>query len=181
MPGGAGFAQRVGQLGIAVFNEALRILEICPENCDRSCYRCLRSYKNKFEHDLLDRQLGASLLRYLIYGSYPTLEPSRLETSTDLLYQDLHRQNLEGVVIERSRIMTLAGFGAVTAPIYVKRTDGSEFIIGLHGPLTPDDPPDATLRELKEFCPSISVLLCDELVVRRNLPTATSRLISQIV
>lgn len=180
LPGGAGFAQRVGRLGLDVFNEALRILEICPENCDRSCYRCLRSYKNKFEHDLLDRQLGASLLRFLIDGSYPTLSLNRLEASTELLYQDLHRQNLEGVIIERNRIMTLSGFGAVTAPIYVRRQDGSEIIVGLHGPLTPDDPPDATLREVKEFCPSIPVLLCDELVVRRNLPTATSRLIFQI-
>src|SRR5205085_5420050 len=51
LPGGAGFAQRVGNLGLAVFEDALQILQHCPANCDRSCYRCLRSYKNKFEHD----------------------------------------------------------------------------------------------------------------------------------
>ena len=71
LPGGAGFAQRVGELGLDVFKEALHVLETCAENCDRSCYRCLRSYKNKFEHDLLDRHLGASLLNYLINGNYP--------------------------------------------------------------------------------------------------------------
>ena len=49
LSGGAGFARRVGELGLAVFEEALRILEACPERCDRSCYRCWRSYKNKFE------------------------------------------------------------------------------------------------------------------------------------
>src|SRR5260370_9537956 len=49
LPGGAGFAQRVGKLGLAVFAEPLRILEQCPANCDRSCYRSLRSYTNKFE------------------------------------------------------------------------------------------------------------------------------------
>ncbi len=180
LPGGAGFAQRVGGLGLVVFEEALRILEKCQENCDRSCYRCLRSYKNKFEHDLLDRHLGASLLRFLIHGAYPTLDSGRLAASTDLLFEDLRRQNLEGVTIERNRVITLSGFGTVTAPIYAKRADGSEFIIGLHGPLTRDDPPDDTLRNLKEFCPSIPVLLCDEIVIRRNLPTATSALISQI-
>jgi Domain of unknown function (DUF1998) len=42
LPGGAGFAKRVGDLGLVVFEDALRILEDCPENCDRSCYRCLR-------------------------------------------------------------------------------------------------------------------------------------------
>lgn len=180
LPGGAGFAQRVGELGLVVFEEALRILESCPESCDRSCYRCLRSYKNKFEHDLLDRHLGASLLRFLIHGSYPTLDSGRLAASTDMLFEDLHRQNLEGVTIERNRILTLSGFGKITAPIYVKRADGSEFIIALHGPLTPDDPSDDQLRDLKEFSASLPVLLCDEIVIRRNLPTATSNLISQI-
>jgi ATP-dependent helicase YprA (DUF1998 family) len=180
LPGGAGFTQRVGQLGLAVFDEALQVLELCPDTCDRSCYRCLRSYKNKFEHDLLDRHLGASLLRFLIHGSYPTLDSVRLAASTDMLFEDLRRQNLDGVTIERSRPMKLPGFGSVIAPIYVRRTAGSEFIIGLHGPLTPDDPSDPVLRELKEFCPSVSVLLCDEIVVRRNLPAATSRLIQQI-
>lgn len=180
LPGGAGFAQRVGGLGLVVFAEALQILENCPEKCDRSCYRCLRSYKNKFEHDLLDRHLGASLLRFLIHGTYPTMDPGRVAASTELLFEDLRRQNLEGVTIERNRILSLPGFGSITAPIYATRPDGSEFIIGLHGPLTPDDPPDSTLRDVKEFCPSIPVLLCDEMVVRRNLPTATSNLISQI-
>lgn len=180
LPGGAGFAQRVGGLGLLVFEEALGILVNYPENCDRSCYRCLRSYKNKFEHDLLDRHLGASLLRFLIHGTYPTLDSRRLTASTELLYGDLRRQNLEGLTIERNRVLTLPGLGTITAPIYARRADGSEFIIGLHGPLTPDDPPDDKLRDAKESCPSIPVLLCDEIVVRRNLPTATSVLISQI-
>jgi len=180
LPGGAGFAKRVGQLGLTVFEEALQILELCPDNCDRSCYRCLRSYKNKFEHDLLDRHMGASLLRYLLHGSFPTLNPTRLAASTTMLFEDLHRQNLDGVTIERGHSMSLPGFGRVTAPIYVKRANGPEYIIGLHGPLTPGEPSDPALRELKEFCPSVAVLLYDELVVRRNLPAATSRLIQQI-
>ena len=180
LPGGAGFVRRTGELGLDVFQAALDILEQCPENCDRSCYRCLRSYKNKFEHDLLDRHLGASLLRFLVHGTYPRLDSERLIASTDLLFEDLIRQNLEGVTIERDRVLTLPGFGTVTAPIYAKRLNGSEFVIGLHSPLTPDDPPDKGLRNLKEFCPLIPVLLCDEIVVRRNLPRATSDLISQI-
>ncbi len=180
LPGGAGFVRRVAELGLNIFEIALEILESCPENCDRSCYRCLRSYKNKFEHDLLDRHLGASLLRYLIAGTYPTLDPKRLGKSTDLLFEDLQRQDLEGVTLERNRIITPPGLGTVTAPIYVTTDDGARFVIGLHGPLTPDDPPDEGLRDLKEYCTSIPVLLCDEIVVRRNLPSATSSLISRI-
>jgi ATP-dependent helicase YprA (DUF1998 family) len=180
LPGGAGFARRAGQLGLTVFEDALRVLAECPENCDRSCYRCLRSYRNKFEHDLLDRHLGASLLRFLIHGNYPTSDSSRLAASADLLFEDLHRQNLEGLTIERNHPVTLPGFGTVIVPIYVRGTDGSEYIIGLHGPLTPDDPPDPVLRDIKESCPSIHVYLQDEMVIRRNLPAATSHLISQI-
>ena len=180
LPGGAGFAQRAGKLGLTLFEDALEILEVCPEDCDRSCYRCLRNYRNKLEHDLLDRHLGASLLRFLVCGSYPTLAPGRLASSTDLLFEDLRRQGLEGVSIERSYPLTLRGFGAVTAPLYLKLAAGAEFIIGLHGPLTPDDPSDAALRAIKEFSPSILVLLYDEMAVRRNLPAVTSHLIAQI-
>ena len=180
LPGGAGFAKQVGELGLAVFEEALQILEECPDDCDRSCYRCLRSYKNKFEHDLLDRHLGASLLRFLIHGSDPTMDSGRIESSTTLLFEDLRRQDLDGVAVERHHIMALPGLGTVTAPIYVKRADGHKFIIGLHGPLTPDTPPNDALREVRESCPSVSVLLCDELVVRRNLPGATRLLIAEI-
>ena len=180
LPGGAGFAQRAGKLGLTLFEDALEILEVCSEDCDRSCYRCLRNYRNKLEHDLLDRCLGASLLRFLVRGTYPTLDSGRLASSTDLLFEDLRRQGLEGVTIERSYPLTLPGFGALTAPLYVKQAAGAEFIIGLHGPLTPDDPPDAALREIKEFCPSIPVLLYDEIAVRRNLPAVTSHLIAKV-
>ena len=180
LPGGAGFAKQAGELGLAAFEGALQILEECPDNCDRSCYRCLRSYKNKFEHDLLDRHLGASLLRFLIHGSAPVMEPGRLESSTTLLFEDLRRQDLDGVTVERNHLMALPGLGTVTAPIYVRRADGHEFIIGLNGPLTPGTPPNAALGEVRESHPSIPVLLSDEIVVRRNLPAATRSLIAEI-
>lgn len=180
LAGGAGFARRVGKLGLVVFEEALRNLEICPEKCDRSCYRCLRSYKNKFDHDQLDRHLGASLLRFLIYGHYDGLDSNRMEASTDLLYEDILRQGLEGVTIKRNYLTALPGVGAVRVPIYVKQVAGSEVIIGLSGPLAPDEPADSNLRKIIRNGSSVPVLLYDEIAVRRNLPTVTSRLIAGI-
>ncbi len=180
LPGGAGFARRVGDLKIAVFDEALRILENCPENCDRSCYRCLRSYKNKFEHDLLDRQVGASLLRYTLGGTIPALDDNRINRSTDLLFEDLSRQDQPGLRIYRNKPVKVAGIGEVTSPICIERSDGSQFVVAVHGPLTPDYTHDKRIRDLKEYCPSIPVFLCDEIVIRRNLPTATSQLISLV-
>ena len=179
LPGGAGFAQQVGKLGMAVFEDALGILEDCPENCDRSCYRCLRSYKNKFEHDLLDRYLGASLLRYVIHRSAPILDPSRLAASCDLLFEDLRRHGLPGVTIERDYEMSVPGIGDLRAPIYVEAS-GVRLIVGLCGSLTPDCPADPSLTEVKEFCPSVVVELLDEMVIRRNLPSATSGLLEKV-
>jgi ATP-dependent helicase YprA (DUF1998 family) len=180
LPGGAGFAQRVGRLGLDVFEDALEILEDCPESCDRSCYRCLRSYKNKFEHDLLDRHLGASLLRFVLRGEAPTLDASRLERSTNLLFQDLQRHGVAGLSLDRDKLLSIPGLMEVTAPILASSGPGRQFVIGLHGPLTPDEPSDPALRELKEFSATVPVILVDELVVRRNLPSATAVLLDRI-
>ena len=180
LPGGAGFAQRVGRLGLPVFNEALRILENCPDCCDRSCYRCLRSYKNKFEHDLLDRQIGASLLRFLLTGVVPMLDPARAERSTELLFQDVQRQGLDRLTFERNKEVSIPGLPPIRAPIFATKNDGTNFVIGLHGPLTPDDAPNDNLREFKEYSAALPVVLIDELVVRRNLPAATSDLIAKL-
>jgi ATP-dependent helicase YprA (DUF1998 family) len=180
LPGGAGFAQRVGHLGLVVFEEALRILENCPDNCDRSCYRCLRSYKNKFEHDLLDRQLGSSLLRFLLTGDSPTLDTARVNRSVDLLFQDLERQGLSGLALERNGSVSVPGLQNATAPILATKGNGTRFVIGLHGPLTPDEPVDEAIRELKEYSAALPVILIDELVVRRNLPSATSHIIAKL-
>ena len=108
------------------------------------------------------------------------MDSGRLAASTDLCFEDLCRHNLLGVTIERNHPMNLPGFGSVTAPIYVKQDSGAELIVGVHGPLTPDEPSDPILKEVKEFCPSVPVILVDEMVIQRNLPTATSQLISQI-
>jgi hypothetical protein len=179
LPGGAGFSQRVGRLGLAVFEEALRILEDCPDSCDRSCYRCLRSYKNKFEHDLLDRHLGASLLRFALYGTAPSVDPARLDRSTDLLSEDLVRHGIESLSVERRAAVSVPGAGDVTAPILITTPVG-QCIVCLCGPLTPGEPSDETLRDLKEYSTTVPVITVDELVVRRNLPAATTDLLSKL-
>jgi ATP-dependent helicase YprA (DUF1998 family) len=180
LPGGAGFAPRVGEIGLGVFEDALALLENCPDNCDRSCYRCLRSYKNKFEHDLLDRHLGASLLRFVLQDTPPTLNEDRLTRSTNLLFEDLLRHGIDGITVGRSETMSAPGLGEVVAPIAITKHDGTHLVVGLHNPLTPDDPADSGLRDLKEFSPALPVVIIDELLVRRNLPTATAKLIKRI-
>lgn len=177
LSGGAGFAQRVGKLGLAVFEDALGILQNCPANCDGSCYRCLRSYKNKFEHDLLDRHVGASLLRFILHNEVPAVSPDRLERSTELLFQDLERQGVDGLTLARNATISVPGLSDVTAPILATTSGGRSIVIGLHGPLTPDAFDDDALTHLKEFSLAVAVVPVDELVVRKNLPSATASLL----
>jgi len=180
LPGGAGFARRVGDIGLPIFEDALKLLEECPDNCDRSCYCCLRSYKNKFEHDLLDRHLGASLLRFVLNNAAPTLNPDRVARSTNLLFEDLDRQDIQGLTLERDKKILVPGLGEVVVPILVTKASGVQFAIGLHGPLTSSEPTDVNLKDIMEYATSLTVHLEDELVVRRNLPFATQKLIENL-
>ena len=179
LAGGAGFARRVADLGVGVLEDATRLLEECPGGCDRSCYRCLRSFKNRFEHGLLDRHLGASLLRYLVVGEEPKLDRRRMEQALDQLHTDLSRQGLDGLEFLRGQRTEIPGIGLVDAPI-LARSDGRETIIGVHGPLTPDHPDDPLLLAAKEYGTAIPVLLVDEIVISHNLPAASKGVIDAI-
>jgi ATP-dependent helicase YprA (DUF1998 family) len=181
LPGGAGFSRRVGQLGLGLFEEALGILESCPDKCDRSCYRCLRSYKNKLEHEHLDRHLGASLLRYLLKGTLPELGQERFKGSIEYLFEDLKRQGEGSVCFRLENHMEIPGLGAVQVPtIVATRNDGAVFVIGLEAPFTPDHSSDNVLNDLKEYGTALVLFLEDEVEVRANLPRVTSRLMKKI-
>ena len=179
LSGGAGFSRHVNELGDKLFHRALEILKDCPEHCDRSCYRCLRSYKNKFEHGQLDRFLGATLLQYMLDGGEPVLDIERLSAVANLLYDDLLQQNRGNFTITRNAPLNVPELGKVIAPILIAGDSGSELVVAVHGGLTPDYAPNAELRELAEYSLT-PVHLVDETMIRWNLPTATKRVLKQI-
>jgi len=179
LAGGAGFARRIGDFGVAVFEDTIRLLESCPANCDSSCYRCLRSFKNRFEHAMLDRHLAASLLRFLVRGEEPVLDKARLEAAADRLYEDLSRQGHADIEFRRNAPIDVAGIGVIEAPILV-HSGGRDHIIGVHGPLTPDHASDEALRNAKEYGSVVPVVLVDEIVISRNLPRASQQVIESI-
>jgi len=174
LPGGAGFARRVGEMGLDVFRDALGILEGC-RNCDVSCYRCLRNYQNKFEHELLDRRSAARLLRYLLDGEIPLADLSKTD---ELLYQDLLRQRATGINFKRNERIEVPGIGELVAPILAERVGGSRFVVASNSFLTPDTAPTRELEEMKEF--SGNVILKDDLLIRKNLPQATLEVIRKL-
>ena len=179
LPGGAGFTQRIGERGRQVFDNALALLEDCPSDCDRSCYRCLRSFKNRFEHDLLDRHVGASLLRYLLEGTEPSLDETRLDSSGHRLFTDLERMDVAGVEFSRNTTVSLPGLGMINAPILARHTAG-ESIIGLHAPLTPGFAADGNLRRIADSDTVLRVRLINEILVTKNLPRASQQVLSMI-
>lgn len=179
LPGGAGFSGQLAHRGEELFQRALTLMKTCPENCDASCYRCLRSFKNKFEHGLLDRHVGAELLAYLISGEMQPFDPRRIKASTLLLHQDLERQ-ADGVQFGLDIDVDVPGMGSVTIPILATRSDGERFAIALAGGLTGDHPADPRIVEMRENWPDLLVIPVNELLVRGNLPAASLSVLSEI-
>lgn len=171
LPGGAGFAGQVAHQTTELFERALKLMKTCPEDCDASCYRCLRSFKNKFEHTLLDRHVGAELLDYLISGEMQPFNPARIKASTRLLHQDLERQ-ADGVSFKADVEINVPGVGPIMVPLLAEHRS-KRFAIALAGALTGDHPADPNLVKLREHSTEITVIPVNELLVRGNLPTAT--------
>lgn len=174
LAGGAGFTRRVAELGDGVLKATLDRLEHCPAGCDQSCYRCLRSFRNRFEHGLLDRKVGGSLLRYLLYGTMPTLDADRLELSTSRLYNELVGRKIPDVTLERNAQVAIAGIGTVTAPILATKGD-RRYIFGVHSPMTPHLAADPLLNNAMEFQAAVPVHLVDDIEIIRSLPNASLR------
>lgn len=179
LPGGAGFSHQAADLGRKLLEKALERLQSCSADCDASCYRCLRSYKNKLQHPELDRHVGAALLEYLLGGAEPTLSPRRIERSTDLLFADLKRQDLDGVGLERDVDVKIEDVGTIRAPILVTAR-GRQTIVALSNPLAPGRLLQTGLQEIADLSGTIAVRPVDELHVRHALPDATSTLIHDL-
>lgn len=177
LPGGAGFSSQLADQGLELLHLALKLMKSCPENCDASCYRCLRSFKNKFDHSLLDRHTGTQLLEYLLNGERPTFSPERMRIATTLLYHDLLRQPADRAKFALGASVQADG-ATLTAPILAE-VGQHKFIIALSGPLTDEHPVDAAIDQLRS-AGNIAVIVENELVVRSNLPHATRSVLQKL-
>ena len=175
LAGGAGFTRRVHGYGRSIFENALDRLDTCPADCDASCYRCLRSFRNRFEHGLLDRKVGAALLRYVLYGTMPTLDDVRMNQSIDKLLADLQGRDIDGIEFLKNEALDIDGLGTITAPI-LARGKGRDRIFYIQSPLTRDAPPTQDLWDAKELG-GVPVYPIDDLIIMRNLPVASQKVL----
>ena len=180
LPGGAGFSRQLADRGLELFQRALIIMKTCREDCDSSCYRCLRSFKNKFEHGQLDRHVGAELVEFLLTDHMQPFNPERIDASTKVLMLDLERNADRGVTYQRNAVVSVPGMGDVTVPILATRSDGVQTVIALAGPLTEEHPSDPRLAEMREKW-DCEVVPVNELLVRGNLQTATRKVEEQVL
>ena len=179
LPGGAGFASQFANRSLELFRLAFQLLRKCPADCDASCYRCLRSFKNKFEHRLLDRHVGVELLNYLITGQNHGFNNQRLRNSTKLLFNDLQRRNEGAITFWLNKRLDYGRGKTAIAPI-VAECKGEIFVITLSGPLTTDHPADPQIVELRDSEAQYRIIVENELVVRGNLPHATRSVYRQL-
>jgi ATP-dependent helicase YprA (DUF1998 family) len=66
VPGGAGYARRIGEDFDRVLPAALATVSDCECGPETSCYECLRSYSNQPYHDLLSREAALRILEQLM-------------------------------------------------------------------------------------------------------------------
>jgi ATP-dependent helicase YprA (DUF1998 family)/Zn finger protein HypA/HybF involved in hydrogenase expression len=71
LAGGAGYAELAAKYFHGIINDTLALLEGC--SCDSSCTECLDHFHNQHLKRALDRKLGASLLRFGLYGTIPAV------------------------------------------------------------------------------------------------------------
>jgi hypothetical protein len=175
LPGGAGFSHLLADIGVDLFKHALYILKNCADGCDSSCYRCLRSFKNKFDHPLLDRYVGASLIEYLLTGNNPSYEPNRLMKAAEILCEDLKRCADEGFQYKLYEKIELEGSNEYVVPIQaINKATGEICIIHVTPPLIDHQAFDVGVLSMWSNNIVHNYLPINEALVMHNLPAATN-------
>jgi hypothetical protein len=170
LPGGAGFSREVARDGIALFQTAKRIMESCEEDCDFSCYRCLRDFRNRLDHGLLDRHVGMALVDYLLNGSLGDFNEKRLRQSSGLLYEDLRRQPFPGRLLKQLGDFTDEEGSQHVQPIEIIDSRKGAFILSVSNPISCELNP----RDIVGPNGPATLIPVSEMVIRRNLAAASS-------
>jgi hypothetical protein len=117
LPGGAGFSRTAALDPLRLLQKAQAIMARCEGHCESSCYRCLRTFRNRLDHSLLDRHIGASFVDFLLTGSASDFSTKRLTSAAKVLVDELARHYQTGYTFHRADvpgfIIKVVGAGGV--------------------------------------------------------------------
>jgi len=99
--GGAGFVRAAAEQPGHLLDRTHDLLTACT--CQQSCYNCLRSYQNKWEHAFLDRHLAADLLTYCTNGSLPYIRAEQEKHLLDAMAVEMRDAGYDAIV-DRSSV-----------------------------------------------------------------------------
>ena len=82
MPGGSGLIDQLIENWVSLIESGIDALKNCEGNCEKSCYDCLRTYRNMFFHPQLDRSTAVEMLEKYKYKPRLdiTLDPSTTQS-----------------------------------------------------------------------------------------------------
>lgn len=179
LPGGAGFAKQAAKRPLELFQRALEVMGRCPEGCDLSCYRCMRTFRNRIDHSALDRFVGVALATFLLTGELPTFNGKRIERATQSLLDDLRRHALPGENAGRLPNIVDRNGREHVAPLLVVSAKGKAIVVSVRNPLEEVSEPCLMPAFLADGKSAVLVQL-SELLVRQNLPQATKRVMDLV-
>lgn len=157
LSGGAGYASQVGLRVSDLIESTQHVMDDCPEQCERSCYRCLRSYENRILHERLDRRLAGELLRTIVSRALP--EPRSIAEQVQQLTPLAKFLKLAGVSTE------LQGQQANTsAPLLVHTPNGRSISVGVRSVLRDPHSASHALDHRRD------TVLVDDYQLARDLP-----------
>jgi len=122
MPGGSGLLPQMLDCWQEVVAAAQSLVHDCPSQCERSCYQCLKNYRNSMHHGILDRHLATNLLASWDMPPQHIYEIPPILGKDALLSRPQQPTNLGEVRL--AEILSAAGFVGFIA----------QQIIALHGP-----------------------------------------------
>jgi ATP-dependent helicase YprA (DUF1998 family) len=102
LPGGAGFSRTAALDPLRLLQKARKIMAQCEGRCESSCYRCLRTFRNRLDHSMLDRHVGTSFVDYLLTGSASDFNAKRLTSAAKVLVDELARHYRTGYTFDRA-------------------------------------------------------------------------------
>lgn len=157
LSGGAGYAGQVGSHVPDLIEHTQHFLDDCPEHCERSCYRCLRSYENRMLHERLDRRLAGALLRTIVSGTLP--EPRSIVEQAQQLTPLAKFLELAGTytVLQGQQANT-------TVPLLVHTPNGRPIAVGVRSVLRDFHNASQALDQLRD------TVLVNDYQLARDLP-----------